>query len=106
MPAPMPPRLDDVHAVLRFAFELLGDAEGVDAREALKAMPSFATELIALASEFSPMLAAGDYRGDQSPLRDYLPTFEGMVTTARDRKGIGNRQTSEPSAATVMGKEA
>jgi hypothetical protein len=31
MPAPMPPRLDDVHAVLRFAFELLGDADGIDA---------------------------------------------------------------------------
>lgn len=66
----------------------LCDAEGVDAREALKAMPSFATELIALASEFSPMLASGDYRSDQSPLRDYLPTFEGMVTTARD-SGVG-----------------
>ena len=31
MPTPTPPRLDDIHAVLRFAFELLGDAEGVDA---------------------------------------------------------------------------
>lgn len=31
MPAPRQPRLADVHAVLRFAFELLGDAEGVDA---------------------------------------------------------------------------
>jgi hypothetical protein len=30
MSAPVQPRLDDVHAVLRFAFELLGDAEGVD----------------------------------------------------------------------------
>jgi hypothetical protein len=30
MPAPLPPRLDDVHAVLRFAFELLGDADDLD----------------------------------------------------------------------------
>jgi len=31
MPAPTPPRLDDIHAVLRFAFELLGDADELDA---------------------------------------------------------------------------
>jgi hypothetical protein len=31
MAAPLPPRLEDVHAVLRFAFGLLGDAAGIDA---------------------------------------------------------------------------
>ncbi|MCW2985663.1 MAG: hypothetical protein JWR63_3233 [Conexibacter sp.] len=30
MPAPVQPRLDDVHAVLRFTFELLGDTDAVD----------------------------------------------------------------------------
>lgn len=30
MSAPVPPRLDDVHAVLRFTFELLGAADELD----------------------------------------------------------------------------
>lgn len=31
MPAPRSPRLADVHVVLRFAFELLGEANNLDA---------------------------------------------------------------------------
>ncbi|HET6507384.1 MAG TPA: hypothetical protein VFG42_11405 [Baekduia sp.] len=30
MPVPVPPRLDDVHAVMRFAFGVLGEADGLD----------------------------------------------------------------------------
>ncbi|MET0602129.1 MAG: hypothetical protein ABW167_09095 [Baekduia sp.] len=59
MSASVPPRLDDVHAVLRFAFDLLGDADELDALLATLQVASGVTPRAGVVTTPTERAAAG-----------------------------------------------